>query len=274
MQKIVKNIWIFFYSISIASGTYIAIESLVKYSDVKNFVGFSLVLFGIFVLEIYVTWQRNSLYSKISLDKKLLEYNLIHIAHKLILPMLLYFSLVGYGYFNYYLFRMKFVVGFSLVVTYILFLNIRAFFENNIKVEKSTDFVFDLIKFFIFGTLVDVIYNLSLNFNIFDSRVFFSLSIAALTLVLFELFIWRFSDRHFLTIYFSVGASVLITIFALAFVEFWDFNGFELSVMLTTLFYFAIATTYHWIKKDLKIYTIAEYLLIAVSLGAIFIGSR
>jgi hypothetical protein len=270
-----KRIWDFFYAISLSLGAYIAIESLAKYNDTKNFIIFSFILLGIFLLEIFITWQRNVLVNNLRIDRDLIEYNLVYVSHKILLPILLYLSMVGYGYYNFHLLRMKLILFLSFGINFFLFVNIRAFFEHKTKTEKSTDFVFDVIKFLIFSTMVDVLYNFSIQQLPFEyGKPFFVISVLFLTVVLIELAVWRLSKHHFLSFYYSVATGVLNALLSLFFITFTNFNGLEFSILLTLCFYFYIAFFYHYVKQTLKYYIILEYIFVFLSIFAIFWGYR
>ncbi|BCX14064.1 MAG: hypothetical protein KatS3mg085_596 [Candidatus Dojkabacteria bacterium] len=269
--NLLKNIWNLFYAVSLSLGAYIAIESLVKFGDIKNFIGFSLALLGIFILEIYITWQRNVLINNERLDKKLIEYELIHIIHKIFLPILLYLAIVGYGYYNFYLLHMKLILFMSFVTNFLLFVNIKAFFEHKSKIEQSTNFVFDFIKFVIYWALVDVIYNFSLQLEF--QKAFITFSVFLLTTIVVELFAIRTSPRHLFSFYYGVGSGVFNAILSLILVSTSELNGFEFSVILTLSFYLIISTLYHFTKKNLSYYIVFEYVLVLASVIAIILGS-
>lgn len=270
-NKILKQIWSLFYAVSITTGLYIAIEALVRFENESTFTGFAFILLTIFLVEIYITWQYNVIISKERIDAKLLKYELLHMVHKVLLPMALFGSIVGYSYYNFGTARLTPILVITFGVNYVLFLNIRAYFEHRNQDEHNTHYVFDIIKFLIFFTCVNALFN---NGLIHDARIpFLVLGIFVLTFMLTELLVWRLQKQHLFSVVFATISGVIITSMYFILVTQEWFNALQSTLILTILFYFIIAGFHHYVHKTLTNYVLVEYLLVFVMLFGVLYGT-
>lgn len=269
-KTFIKNIWTLFYSLSITTGIYISLQELHEFGNRSNFFTFSIILFLIFTLEIFITWQSNQIKSSKTIDFKDAEKDLVFALNRLLLPITLYVSLVAFAYYNYKNSILLPILAFTFVTFFVLFLNIKAYFERRKNQEANTHYVYDIIKFLIFFNAVNVIINLVTTEE--ASLIVGVVYTFILSFLLKGLMLWRLEKLKPRIALFSILSSIFIAfIFAVLSVS-ESFNQLESTLILTFIFYLTMAATHHIFHKTLSLELIAEYFLISLVIVSIAYG--
>lgn len=269
-NNIFKNLWSILYAASLTFGTYYAAETLIRFDNEQSFIGFSLVLLGVFLLEVFVTWQFNANLHRQQLDAELIKYELMHITHKILLPITLYIGIVGYAYYNLGTISLTALLVIVFCINYALFYNLRAYFEHNNIHEHETEVVFDIIKFILFFTSINVFLNNIDNHA--DRLIWLSIVAAFVSFILLELITWRMSSKHLYSTQLSIVASAAIGILFFTLANSDVFTILQSTIILSLLFYILIAYIHHVIHSTLTKYIIFEYLLVFVSIVGVLYG--
>jgi hypothetical protein len=259
-NSITKNFKIFFFSISITSGMYIAIQELHEYGNKKNFLFFSIALLGIFFVEAFSNWYEKRSSSSVPLDRKIIEDDLKHLLHRILLPILLYCSIIGYSYYNLKSYTLYLVLVMSFFIFFVLFTNIRYFLDNNAKAESKTHYIFDIIKFLIFFTSINILSHLDYDKSKYE--IFYFIGVFALTLTIETLMVWRLEKLHKWSFIYSVLVAIFVCFtFYLAQYQ-GKYNPLHTSLILVCVFYIASALTHHKLINTLTRAVLIEYLVV------------
>lgn len=258
------------YALGVTGSIYISITSLIREGNTSVFLIFSFLALFIFVSEIIIDYIYKNKKVEINFDVNDEINEASEILNKILLPFLLYVSLLGYTYYN---FGGRFVIFVYMIIYMsflLLFLNIRAFFELDMKLEKDTNAVYDLIKFLIFYCFVDTILNLYKSGTI--GVVVFGIMYVGLFVLLSYLFLIRYVKnkkrlRKFLVIQNLVAVSSLTIVFALT-----GSSALLLSLIAFFVFYVSLAIIHHVINKTLSFWVVFEYVLVFLMATSVLIG--
>ncbi len=258
------------YSLGVTGAIYISITRLVREGNSSVFVIFALLALFIFVSEIFIDYVYKNKKLEINFDINDEVNEASEVLNKILLPFLLFIALFGYTYFNFSA-RFVFIVYAIIYVSFLmLFLNIKAFFELDVKTQKNTNLVYDLIKFVTFFCFVDTILNL---FNAGTiSSVAYVILYLALFVILSYLFLIRYVKenqqiRRFLWIQFFAGLFSLTIIFLLG-----NYSPLLLSLSAFFVFYSSLAVIHHIVDNTLSKWVVFEYALVLVMALSVLIG--
>lgn len=269
-KVLAKNLWTFFYSLSLTIGIYISLQELHEFGNRNNFLTFSVIIFMIYLIEIFVSWQSNQIKHDKTLDIKEVEKELLFSVNKLFLPIALYISLVGFGYYNFKNAILLPILVFTFICFFLLFTNIKAYFEKRRKAESNTQYVYDIIKFLIFFTTINIFVNILAN----DQKLLFAATVYTffVSFLLNSLILWKLEKLRYKLIIPSILTSVVIAgIFALLnYID--SLNQLESTLILTVIFYIFIAGIHHIIHKTLTASLAGEYILIVLVIISIAYG--
>ncbi len=267
---VAKNLWTFFYSLSLTIGIYISLQELHEYNNQSNFITFTGIIFLFFIIEIFVTWQTNQIKSYKALDIKEAERDLLFTVNKLFLPIALYISLVGFGYYNFKNGILLPILTVTFLCFFVLFTNIRAYFEDRKKAESNTHYVYDIIKFLIFFTAINVFVNLANeNNNLLIASSLYTFVASAL---LNSLILWKLEHLRFKVLLPSLLSALIIGLLFVALNKISELNQLETTLILTVCFYIFIAGIHHVIHKTLTPSLAGEYVLILLVIVSIAYG--
>lgn len=270
IKRIKNNLKPVFYSLSLTLGIYIALQEIHENKNVYRFILFSLLVFFIYVAELYSNWKSSKTKIELNLDFDDEINELSQLFHKIVLPIALYLSIIGFGFYNLKSSSIIFVLAAVFVTFYILFLNIRAFFRAQNKLEDKTHYVYDLIKFIIFFCLVDVFSNASNNFPANVSLYAACTVIVAFTLIV--LMLWRFDKIHLYSLVYGTIVSLFIGIVFLLYHADRVVNSLQISLGLFFVFYLTSAIIHHLIMKTFTKGVLFEYFLVITIVIAITYG--
>lgn len=260
----------FFYAFSVTAAMYIAIKELHSNSNPSGFIVFTLALFGIYLIEIFSHWRTKSTKVQINFDihDEINEFS--HFFHKIVLPIIFYISLVAFGYYNIKSRSIIILLFFVFITFFVLFINIRAFFEHKLTVEHKTNYVYDIIKFLIFFAGVDSLSNLA---NFYQTQLIpISIGVFALSFTLLFLMLWRYKKLRQMSAFFSFVASFLIA--AIFFISQTGriVNALQISLSLIFIFYLSAAIIHHKLMRTLTRSVLVEYFVVMLLVLAITYG--
>lgn len=183
------------------------------------------------------------------------------------LPSLLYIAIVGFIYnnLNPHLWVLFIIIGG--ISFFLLFTNIRSYYEDKFKLEQKTHFIYDFIKYFIF--LLFTISGVEFVLSTGVEYIFIPVFIFAISLILIFLNILRYKfPRWYVWIVGFVGSLLLGLV---AWIGLYYLNMFKLIFVLMLIFYMFTSIIHHIIKSDLTKDIVVEYLLVGLLLSSMFI---
>ncbi len=266
----VRNLSSFFYALAITLGIYISIEELHRYNNISNFVVFSFAILLIYCIELFTTYQSKSSKVEINFDIEDEINELSHFFHKLILPILLYFSLLAFGYYNYDNQNLIAILFITFIIFYILLINTKAFLLDLKVIEHRTHYVYDIIKFLIFFLIINTLDNYYLSTE--GNLLLLSTLSFLTTFLILMLMIWRLGKFRKLTLLYSIIASLAVASFFIAFNSLFIINPLQLSLSLIFLFYISTAIIHHKLMHTLSGSVITEYIVVILLVVAITYG--
>lgn len=265
-----KNIRSIFYSLSLTLGTFIALQEIHENKNMFRFIVFSLLVFFIYLVELYTNWKSHKTRIELNLNFDDEINELSQLFHKIILPIALYLSVIGFGFYNIRSTSILILLSVVFVTFFILFINIRAFFEAKNRIEDKTHYVYDLIKFVIFFSLANVFSNASNNFPV--NLSLYGLCITVTTFTLLILMLWRFDRVKLTSVIYGIIISLFMGIGFLLFHAERVVNSLQISLSLFFVFYLASAVIHHLVMKTLTKGVLFEYLLVILIVIAITYG--
>lgn len=264
------NLKSLFYAFSITAGIYVALTELHENNNMNGFILFSTALFVIYMAEIFIHWINKSSKVEINLNIHDEVNELSHLFHKIILPIALYIALVGFGFYNIKAASLKFLMIGVFIIFFILFINIRAFFENKLTLEHKTHYIYDIIKFFIFFCAINVFSNSANNYPSF--LLAYSLASGVLCFVIIVLMLWRYKHFQQNSTILSVIPSILIGVIFYFYQMGRVVNSLQVGLGVFFVFYLSTALIHHKVTNTLSRDVLIEYLLVILLVLAITYG--
>lgn len=266
MKKDIGNFFIIpaIYSTGITLAIYAAIQELHKFNNNSQFYLFSAAILVIIISEIIINYIARSKTVVLNMDFNDEINEISHLFNKVILPIALYIFLIGFGYYNLSSNILGIILIFTFVLFFILFVNIRSFFQDSLDLESKTHFVYDFFKFIIFFLGVDVIINFSEGNA---TKIFGGVLALSLTLHLLLLIRQKFVfAKHYI---FGIIGSIIIAEGTSILVSFNKYNQLQISLCIIFFFYLSLAIIQHAVNRTLNRSVLIEYglvLLIAISI--------
>lgn len=234
------------------------------------FIG-ALVLYSLIIVELYFNSNHFHEHIKTKTAKvyEFSHHRSIQISHHLLLPSLLYFSIIGFCYFNAYpgVYLILIAVFFSLFS--ILFENIYTYYHHNFSIHKSTSYVYDLISIFIIYFTVDSFLNFYNNENFDHNIIWFLFSLILLLLSLLLVIRHSITTETIISVFIFVGlVSGLFREVTLS-----NLSTMQSSILITSIYaiYNLVISNYSEKKFELEdIFEFGVILLLAVSILNIF----
>jgi len=254
------------YSLTVVLGLSIAFNLLDRGHD-SDFVKMVVITSFIFIIEIYTGW----LFRRQQVDQleiPLFGHQLFsELSHHLFIPLGMFFSICGFGYFNRQDHLRIAVLAFAFVVLAVMFANIRAFYENRMKLERQTHYIYDIAKLLLFFGASDTFFNWT---SSVDMPYLGALAVSALGLLLLLMMSIR-HDRVDTRIGKQILALSVILLVVSVVISIVDHNPLQASTTVTLVYYLITAAVHHILNKDLTIQVALEYILVTVlSLGFIY----
>ncbi|MEO6728597.1 MAG: hypothetical protein ABIM99_01620 [Candidatus Dojkabacteria bacterium] len=255
------------YSAGITLAIYAAIQELHKFNNSSQFFVFSAAIITIIISEIIINYIARSKTVVLNMDFSDDINELSHLFNKIILPLGLYISIIGFGYYNLSSNILTIILILTFVLFFVLFVNIRSFFKNSLDLESKTHFVYDFFKFIIFFLGGDVIVNYSQG-NV--QQVFGGVLALSAILHLLLLIRQKFAfNRHYIL---AIIGSIIIAESASLLVAANKYNQLQISLCIIFIFYLSLAIIQHAINRTLTRSVLFEYLLVLLIALSILLG--
>jgi hypothetical protein len=217
-----------------------------------------IILSLIFVVEIVSTiYFGNKLLIQYQLPPINNKYHLGNVIQHVFLPIALYISINSFIFFHKYLaFKYLFII-ISFYLFWVLFTNIRAYYEDKFVIEIKTHYVYDLISLISYFGLFDTIMNLVVYFEINDIYVVVLTQILILlfyVLVIFRLKIFDVAKIIFPILFVNLGIILLgqtLHIYPI-----------KTAFISTIIYYFFIAYSNHHKENTKSMKVLEEYFVL------------
>jgi len=259
----------FIYSLAVTLGIYNAIFDLDNLKDTKQFIILSLIIFLIYTIEVFVNFKitKSEFDLKFNFSKGI--GNLTSLVNKILIPILLFLSLVGFGFYNIYSSVWIGVLVIIFFIFFVLFINLRSSLNNNLNVEHKTHYIYDIAKFLIFFCTVDTLSNISNNNG---STFILSIILLVITMIIFLLMFMRNNILVFESFIYLTITSIIISIsfFLLHYIKY--VNSLRTSIFLLFIFYLAAGIIHHKIMKSLTRSVVLEYITVILLVLAVSYG--
>jgi hypothetical protein len=258
----------YIYAVLITIGV-MALYSILHTSGISSYFIASISLYTLLLFELYSTkFYATTMDDQLELTAKNKKHRKAHWVHHLIMPTVLFVSIVLFIFSNSQLNLALVIALISLVLFSILFLNIKAYYENKYKLEHKTANVYDVISIasvfmlsfsiFVVTALLDELYIVTGLLN------------TALLIILGYLTLARY---HLIN---KQGGILLFSMLMVYINTFLALLNFEISIVahaiLTTfVYYYFTAIVNHHEEKSLDLKVIIEYLAVFVLIFVIII---
>lgn len=265
-----KNIRGLFYGFFISLGLIFLLQLLID-TGPKEFAVGSIILYFVFVFEIYTSWffSRRVL-TQMDIPQVDTYSKLGQFSHHILLPTILYISYLGLIFF-YHLSLPKYLIFIIAFITFsMLFINIRAYYEDKFKLEERSHYIYDIIKFILFFQLTNVflVGQQYLSLPNFVSYILISiLGFFILTIVII-----RQRQLHISTIFFNLVASSILGAATFLLSTLTNFSSLAISIYILLLFYIFSAILHHKLEGSLNKEILLEYFAVLLLSLIIFQG--
>ena len=269
--RLVQNyFYSFVYALGITIGIYISIEELHRFNNTRRFYIFSILIFLIIFFENIIAILRRHGSIEINLDLNDEVNEIWHFFYKFLLPFIYYLCLVAFGFYNLNSISITGILFLTFITFFLLFVNTKAFFQNIKKLESRTHYVYDLIKFLIFFTLVNTFSHWQMQNPQFLPLSAIGVGIVAFALIL--LMAWRVNKVQLKTYLISGFTSFLLAVLfgALSFGN--SFNPIQIALGLILAFYLSVAIIHHILLNTLTKSIIFEYIVILLVIFSVIYG--
>ncbi len=268
-NMIKNNLRALFYAFAFTTGIYISLQELHTYQHTDRFYIFTFLLLIIYLSEIFVNYLKKNRKVEINLDIHDDVNELSEVFHKIILPGILYASFIGFGYYNISSILMGIMLIFVFGIFYVLFINIKNFFQHDLTAETRTHYIYDVIKFLIFFNIVNTLANTyresRSNLNLYV------LLIALLSFIILTLMAWRAKKLHRYAILYTSLSSIVIS-GSYYLITLGQFSPLQISLSLIFLFYLAAGIIHHRLNNTLTREVLIEYLIVLLIVLGITLG--
>jgi len=263
-SKFSRRVASFFYASAITVGIFISVNELHFFQNTYNFIVFGLATLFIYLIELFTSFENKSRKIQINLNLQDEVNELSEVFHKIILPILLYISILGFSYFNITSASIYIILILTLFSFYVLILNTKLFLEYQVKEEHKTHYIYDIIKFLIFFLAINTFANLykftEANILIFATGSFL------LSFMIMYLMIIRIKQISKTSIFRAITFSAVIGFCFLILNMLSRFNPLQISLVLIFLFYISTAIIHHSIRGSLTKEVVLEYALVTTML--------
>lgn len=256
------------YAVLITVGI-LALYSIIHTSTVSTYFLAAASLYTLLLFELYSTkFYALNVTDQFELTPSSKRHRRAHWVHHLIMPTILFTSIVLFIFVNSQLNIALVIALISLVLFSVLFLNIKAYYESKYKLEHKTANVYDIISIasvfmlsfsiFVITVLIGEIYLISGLLNI------------ALLMVLGYLTISRYQLVN------KQGGIILVAMLIVYFNSFLFLLNFNISlvahtILTTFVYYYFTAIVNHFQDKSLNLKVIIEYLAVFVLIFVIIL---
>lgn len=230
----------------------------------------AIILYLVLVFEIFSTrFYSRKLLDQFELPQVEAEQKLIQLIHHLFLPSITFFSLVVFFYFNRQYSLILVLLILSFFIFFILFTNIRAFYEDKFKLELLTHNIYDFLTLIIVFLASD---SMILTFGLLETNLiletiinFFILLLLALLVTLrYKMFRPRIIRNLLLYLLIYSPVYFLLLNEGIA--------SLLLSIVNSLIMYYYIAFSNHYQEGTVKRGVIAEYVIVFLIIISMILG--
>ena len=247
----------------------LALYSIIHTSTTRSYFLATTSLYTLLLFELYSTkFYATTFQEQYELTTKNGKHRRAQWVHHLVMPTILYTSTVLFIVANSQLNIAILIAVITFVLFSILFINIKAYYENKYKLENKTANVYDVISIASVFMLSFSIYILTVLTR--ESYVIIGLINTAILLIVGYLTLSRY---HLIN---KRGAMILFLMIMVYVNSFFFLLNFQISVMahaiLTTfVYYYYTAIINHYEDKSLELKVIIEYLAVFVLIFVIIL---
>lgn len=262
-KKFILNYFVeFLLALFVLVATIDNIRNLIIFQNTDSFMFGSILIFFVLLLYLWIWFSHRSKRLKLNLifDDEVNEFGVV--INKIVVPVLLYISLVYYAYYNLTTGMLNIVYLVFFFAFYIYFVNVKAFFRRELNREHRTDVVYDVFKFMIFFLSVDVVANLTRDFSL--EKIVAAVIVFLITFALVSLAIFRLERVK--RVYFTWNLPIALIISTLFFllISFTSMSFVVLSFLMLLVYYSLVALLFHKIHGTLSASVVSEYVAVTV----------
>lgn len=258
----------YIYAVMITIGI-MALYSILHTSSAISYFAASISLYTLLLFELYSTkFYATTFDDQFELTSRSKKHRKAHWVHHLIMPTVLFVSIVLFVFANSQLNMALVIALISLVLFSILFLNIKAYYENKYKLENKTANVYDVISIASVFMLAFSIFVVTALLG--ELYIISGLMNTAVLIILGYLTLARY---HIIN---KQGGMILFAMLLVYFNSFLALLNFDISIVAHTIlttfvYYYFTAVVNHYEEKSLDLKVIIEYLAVFVLIFVIII---
>lgn len=225
-----------------------------------------IILSLIFILELFTTiyFGRRAL-KQFNLPEIIEKDKSANFIQHIVLPISLFISLTLFMFFHKYLIFKGIFIFLSLFLFWVLFSNIRAYYEDKFKIELGTHYIYDVISILSFFGLIDSLLNISIYWNI---NSFLTIIIICALLLIFT-FIIIVRLYHYDLLKFTIPLLIL-NVGIYIFSSNLGLEVIRIAFLSTITYYFFVAFANHH-KDRTNTYKVFEEYLIVFLIAIVFL---
>ncbi|MBN1915990.1 hypothetical protein JW796_03290 [Candidatus Dojkabacteria bacterium] len=249
-----------FYGFFISIGLIFLVELMINLEQKLFFIA-SIILYLVFVFEVLTS----QIYSKKILAQMEIPQvdtysKFSQFTHHLLLPTALYMSCLGIIYYYHLTLPKYFFFFICFFIFTLMFINIRAYYEDKFKLEERTHYIYDIIKFITFFQLTNTILE---TINYFGFDPFLSYVLIGMTAFMINTIVTiRRNQFNYLTIIFNLITTLVIIETVVALSSYTNFSILATSSYTLLVFYITSAILHHKLEGSLKKEVLLEYLVV------------
>ncbi len=269
-QIIIDRLYSALYALSITVGIYIAIIELHFFKNFQNFLIFSIFIAFIYLVELITSYIGRNRKIQFNLN---IHDNINELAegfHKLLLPIFLFLSIVGFSYYNLNESLLLIVLLITFTSFFLLILNTKLFLSKKTEEEDKTHYIYDVIKLLIFFLVSNTLVNFYRG-SLFNP-ILISIALSVTSFSIISLMLWRIKQYFKKSAVYSIITSVLLGIIFYGLILNSNFNPLQISGLLILVFYISTAIIHHKLMNTLSRSVVLEYFSVVLMLAVIIYG--
>lgn len=258
------------YALAITVGIYIAVVELHFFKNTENFYIFTTFVAFIYLVELLTSYLKKSRKIQFNLNIHDDINELSELFHKILLPIFLYLSIVGFANYNLNEGLLLLVLLVTFISFFTLIHNTKMFLSRKTEEEHKTHYVYDVIKFLIFFLLTNTLVNFYRS-SLFNP-ILLSLLLSFLSFSVITLMLWRIKQFFRKSAIYSIITSGLLGLIFYGLILNSNFNPLQISGLLILIFYISTAIIHHKTMNTLSRSVVLEYFSVVLMLAVIIYG--
>lgn len=255
-----KNWRAFVYALVVALGV-VFLQQLALGASTAAVAVAVLILLLILLMQLFIIYAASTqLLRQLDLPSVEVYTKKTQFIYHLLIPLISLLAIIGFVLTNNQLALawIYFLGTFALFT--ILFINIRAYYEDKFKLEQQTHVVYDILKIILFFTIANFIFNLAsryaFNFFVVAGLVFVAASVFTLLVLL------RHPNLGYLNMGLVLCSGLVIGYLGAALRNLLVTQNLVAAFYATLVFYIANAILHHELERTLKFSIVLEYILV------------